>query len=790
LLKTQPLLLPNMELKKLLKQRVLIFTLLISLTSHAQTKKFSINGTVRDKQTGETLIGANVILKGQTGLGAISNAYGFYSVYAAEGAYQLIVSFSGYSTDTIDIALNKNLEVNIGLQKYKTKLQEVIITARKKLNNIANPIIGVQKISIDEVKNVPVLFGEKDILKTIQLLPGIKSAGEGNSGFYVRGGSADQNLILLDEATVYNAAHLLGFFSTFNSDAIKDVTVYKGGMPAEYGGRLSSVLDVKMNDGNNKKFGVSGGVGLIASRLNIEGPIVKEKGSFTVSGRRTYGDVFLKLSKDSTLNNNTLYFYDLNAKANYKINSKNRIYLSAYTGRDNFGFGGNFGIDYGNLTSTLRWNHVFNNRLFSNTSFIYSDYSYRIKIKIANNDLLITSKIRDLNFRQDFQYYANANNRLNFGVNITRHNIIPGVVTASALSSFNNLELQRKISLESAAYISHEWSASKKLNITYGIRVSMFTALGPGTFYSYKPNGDVKDSIVARTNKAVAKYINPEPRFAVSYLLSKNNSLKFSYTRNVQNLHLLSNSTGANPTDLWIGSSNNVQSRIADQLAIGYYQNLGNNMYELSVEGYYKDLQNEIDYKNGAELRANENVESQLIFGKGRAYGIEFFVKKKFGKFNGWVGYTLSKAERKFDGINGGNYFNASQDRTHEISVVGIYQPNKKWTFSATFVYYTGNAVSFPSGKYNVDGNTVFLYSNRNEYRMPAYHRLDLAATVQGKKREKFECNWSFSIYNAYNRENAYSIAFQDDPADASKTQAVQTTLFKIVPSVTYNFKF
>jgi hypothetical protein len=781
----------NMRLHQLIQQSFYLL-LLVCCTNfvQAQSKKYSIDGTVRDKQTGETLIGANVIFKGQSGLGATTNAYGFYAVTAVEGNYQMIVSFSGYTSDTIAVTLNENMEITVALEKYKTKLQEVVVTSRKKLSNIANPIIGVQKISMEEIKNVPVLFGEKDILKTIQLLPGIKSAGEGNSGFYVRGGSADQNLILLDEATVYNASHLLGFFSTFNSDAIKDVTVYKGGMPAEYGGRLSSVLDVKMNDGNNKKFGVSGGVGLIASRLNVEGPIVKEKGSFTVSGRRTYGDLFLKLSKDSTLNNNTLYFYDLNAKANYKLNSKNRIYLSAYTGRDNFGFGSNFGIDYGNLTSTLRWNHVYNNRLFSNTSLIYSDYSYRIKIKVGNNDLTITSKIRDLNFRQDFQNYINANHRLNFGINIIRHNIIPGVVTVSESSSFNNLELQRKISLESAGYISHEWSVNKNLNLTYGLRLSMFNAMGPGTFYTYKPNGDIKDSSVYAANKSIATYINPEPRFAVSYLLKNNNSLKFSYTRNVQNLHLLSNSTGANPTDLWIGSSNNVQPRIADQLAIGYYQNFANNMYEFSVETYYKDLKNEIDYKNGAELRANENVESQLIFGKGRAYGIEFFVKKKYGKFNGWLGYTLSKAERQFDGINDGNYYNASQDRTHEISLVGIYQPNKKWTFSATFVYYTGNAVSFPSGKYNIDGNTVFLYSKRNEYRMPAYHRLDLAATVQGKKREKFECNWSFSIYNAYNRENAFSIAFQDDPNDASKTQAVQTTLFKIVPSVTYNFKF
>jgi len=760
------------------------------LLGFSQSIKYTINGTVRDKETGETLIGANIILVGQTGLGAISNAYGFYSVSAVAGTYQMVISFSGYKSDTISINLKQNVQQAVNLAKQGTLLNEVTVVGRKKSDNVSKPIMGVQKLSIDEIKNVPVLFGEKDILKTIQLLPGIKSAGEGNSGFYVRGGGADQNLVLLDEATVYNASHLLGFFSTFNSDAIKDVTVFKGGMPAEYGGRLSSVVDIKMNDGNNKKFGVSGGLGLIASRLNVEGPIVKEKGSFTISGRRTYADMFLKLSKDSSLNNNTLYFYDLNAKANYKINDKNRLYLSAYTGRDNFGFGSTFGIDYGNLTGTLRWNHVFNSRLFSNTSLIYSNYSYKIKINSGNNDILITSKIRDVNLKQDFQYFINANHRFNFGLNVIHHNIIPGVVTASAASSFNNLELQKKYSLESAAYASHEWSINKQLNITYGLRFSMFNVLGPGTFYTYNADGSIKDSAVYKNTEVVKTYVNVEPRFALSYQFKPSQSFKFSYTRNVQNLHLLSNATAASPTDLWIGNSNNVRPEIADQIAIGYYKNFKNNQYEFSVETYYKHLQNQIDYKNGAELRANENVESQLLFGEGRAYGIEFFAKKRYGKLNGWIGYTLSKTERKIEGINDGKYFNAKQDRTHEISIVGIYQANKKWTFSSTFVYYTGNAITQPSGKYSINGQTVFLYTDRNASRMPDYHRLDLGATLLAKKTEKFESSWTFSIYNAYSRENAFSIDFQEDPNDASKTQAVQTTLFKIVPSVTYNFKF
>jgi len=754
------------------------------------TNKYTINGTIRDSKSGETLIGASVTLLEQPGTGATSNAYGFYAISALEGTYTMVTSFTGYVSDTQQVVLSKNISVPIKLISMGSQLQEVIVSQKRKSDNVSKPNMGVQKLSINEIKNVPVLFGEKDVLKTIQLLPGIKSAGEGNSGFYVRGGGADQNLILLDEATVYNASHLLGFFSTFNSDAIKDITVYKGGMPAEYGGRLSSVLDIKMNDGNNQKFGVSGGIGLIASRINIEGPIIKDKSSFMVSARRTYADLFLRLSKDPTINGNVLYFYDINAKANYKIDDKNRLYLSLYTGRDNLGFSKTFGIDYGNATATLRWNHTFNNRLFSNTSLIYSNYSYKININAGNNDILITSKIRDLNLKEDLQYYVNAQHKINFGFNTIYHNIIPGVVTASKESSFNSIELQKKYSLENSAYASHDWKATDKFNLTYGIRLSSFSILGPGTFYRYDEAGNVISAATYPANKVIKSYINLEPRIAVNYKLTESSSIKSSYTRNVQNLHLISNSTATNPTDLWMPSSNNVKPEIADQIALGYFQNFHNNQYEFSTEIYYKDLKNQIDYKNGAELRANENVESQLLFGTGRNYGIEFFVKKKYGKLNGWVGYTLSKAERKIQGINNGNYFNAKQDRTHELSIVGIYELNKKWTFAATFVYYTGNAVTFPSGKYTVDGRTVFYYTERNGYRMPAYHRLDLSATLQAKKTKKFESSWSFSIYNAYSRANAFAIDFQEDPTNAFKTQAVQTTLFKIVPAVTYNFKF
>ena len=769
----------------------LLLVLLPAITFSQQSKtKFSISGIVLDKETGESLIGASVGIVGQKGLGTVTNSYGFYSVSAVQGHYQLTISFSSYKTDTIELELNKNLTMQINLSKTTALLEEVTVTSRRKSDNISRPIMGVQKLSIEEIKNIPVLFGEQDILKTLQLLPGIKSAGEGNGGFYVRGGSADQNLILLDEAVVYNPSHLLGFFSTFNSDAIKDLTVYKGGMPSEYGGRLSSVLDIKMNDGDNHKFRFNGGIGLIASRFTAEGPLNKDKGSFIISARRTYADVFLKLSKDTSINKDILYFYDVNAKANYKLSDKDHLYLSAYTGRDDLGLGSIFGINYGNLTSTLRWNHVFNSRLFSNTSLIYSNYNYVIDITAGTNNISITSRIRDWNLKQDFQYFINANNKLNYGIDVKRHSILPGTITASGTSSFNDVNLQKKLSLESAAYISHEWSATPTVNITYGVRLSNFSALGPGTFYTYNDDGTTKDSSTYSSGKIVKAYTYLEPRFAASYKLREDKSIKFSYIRNVQNLHLLSNSTGTNPTDLWIGSSNNVKPEIADQVSVGYYQNFKNNLYEFSAETYYKDMQNQIDYKNGAQLRANENVENELLFGKGRSYGIELFLKKKYGRFNGWIGYTLSKSERKIDGINNNQWYNATQDRTHELSIVGIYKKNDKWTFSSTFVYYTGNAVTYPSGKYTLNGQVFFYYPERNSYRVPSYSRLDLAATLQGKKTKKFDSNWSFSIYNALNHANAYSINFQVDPNDPTKTQAVKTTLFKFVPSVTYNFKF
>ena len=763
--------------------------LIITLNVSAQTK-YTISGYVKDIKTGEQLIGATLVIKEIPATGANTNAYGFYSITLPEGKYTLTTQFTGYQAKAEEIDLHKSIKLDFTLSDAETQLGEVVVTDEKKDQNITNTQMGVDKLDVQQIKNVPVFFGEKDVLKILQLLPGVKSAGDGSSGFYVRGGSTSQNLILLDEATVYNASHLLGFFSVFNSDAIKDVTLYKGTQPAEFGGRLSSVLDIKMKDGNDQKFHVSGGIGLIASRLNVEGPIKKNRGSFIVSARRTYADALLRLlTTNPNLKKVQLYFYDINLKANYRLNDKNRLYVSGYFGKDDLGFG-NFGLNYGNATGTLRLNHLFSDKLFSNTSLIFTNYDYKVTTSFGANSLDIVSRIQDYGLKQDFQYYINAKNKIKFGLNSIYHKIIPGVVTSTSNAPLRKRGIPNKYALENALYISHEVKASSKFSFEYGARLTSFSLFGPGTFYTYDANDNITDSAKYSQTQIVKTYVNLQPRAAANYVLNAKSSIKANYGRNAQYMHLLSNSTSGNPTDLWTPSSNNIKPELCDQVSLGYFRNFLDNMFETSVETYYKSFQNQIDYVNGAQLNLNASVESQLLYGIGRAYGVEFFIKKKYGRFNGWVGYTLSRTERKINGINNDNWYAATQDITHYISAVGIYEINKKWTASAVFVYYTGNAVTFPSGKYNINGQVVFYYTERNGYRMPAYNRLDIGFTYQAKKTEKFESSWNFSCYNAYGRENPYSITFQQDPNDPAKTQAVLTYLFRWVPSITYNFKF
>ncbi len=751
-------------------------------------QKITISGTVSSKTKGETIIGSTVKIGAAT---TTSNDYGFYSITVTPGVYTVQASAIGFQTFGQEITADKDIVLNISLEDYVKDLDEVVVSSRTNSRSLSSPQMGVEKLSTKDIKYVPVLLGERDILKVVQLLPGVKSAGDGNSGFFVRGGAADQNLILLDEAPVYNASHLLGFFSTFNSDAIKDMTMYKAGMPAQYGGRLSSVLDIKMNDGNNQDFNVSGGIGLISTKLNVEGPIQKNRSSFLVTGRRTYVDVFLKLSSDSTVNSNNLSFYDFNAKANYILGKKDRIFLSGYFGRDNLGVGSTFGLAWGNGTGTVRWNHIFGPKLFSNTSLIYSNYNYTISILSGATDFDIFSQIRDWNLKEELQWFANSRNNVRFGVNAIYHSIRPGEVTATAASSINSSRLQKRYSLENAAYATNTWKAADKLNITYGIRLTAFSILGKGDFYAINPDGVVTDTFSYDKGEVVKIYLNAEPRLAVSYQFNPVSSVKASYVRNVQNLHLISNSTTSSPTDKWVASTNIIKPEISDQYSLGYYKNLSNDRYELSVEAYYKTMQNQVDYKDGADIYINSDaIETQLLFGEGRAYGIEWLFKKKAGKFNGWVSYTLSKTERKIDGISNNHWYNAKQDRTHDIAVVGIYQLNKKWTVSANWIYYTGSAVTFPAGKYRIDDQTVYYYTERNGYRMPAYHRLDLGATWLLKQKKRFSSELTISLYNAYGRENAYTIEFRDNKDNPDKTEAVQTALFKYIPSVSYNFKF
>jgi hypothetical protein len=759
----------------------LILTFL-STTTLAQDKVV-LSGTVKDNQTGESIIKAIIRVKELPNIGVFSNEYGFYSISLAKGNYTISVSQVGYEMYNNKIQIDSNIINNIQLSANNL-LRAVVVESSKKNNNLTKAQMGTETLNMVAISKVPVIFGEKDILKTLQLLPGVKSAGEGNSGYYVRGGAADQNLILLDEAPVYNASHLLGFFSTFNSDAIKDATLIKGNSPAIYGGRLSSVLDVKMKEGNNKDYVVNGGLGLISSRVSIEGPIQNEKSSFILSGRRTYADMFLKATEK--FKDNILYFYDLNMKANYTINAKNKIYLSGYFGKDELGLGDTFGIDWGNKTGTIRWNKIMSNKLFLNTSLIYSDYNYNVKLKNGETNFNINSNIKDVNLKQDYTFYADPKNNLRFGFNTILHTITPSTFSGTVT---NSLSKQGRNGLENAIYLSNNYKPNNDLSLDVGLRVSAYTLMG-GDDYNIYNNSNIQSTIKLGKTSFGKTYINPEPRFTLNYRITDQNSFKAGYARNVQHLHILSNSTASSPSDQWIGNSYNIKPEISDQYSIGYVNTLNQNMFEMSTELYYKNLQNQLDYVDGAEVNTLADVESALLYGVGRAYGFEWLLKKKEGLFTGWVSYTLSKTERKIDGINQNNWYNAKQDRTHDIAVVGIYTINSKWSVSGVFVYNTGDAVTFPTGKYAFQGQTLYQYASRNANRMPDNHRLDISVTYDKKRKKKIQESWNFSLYNVYGRENAYRITFQDDPNNLSRTQIIQTSLFRWVPSITYQFKF
>ena len=779
-----------------------IFLLLWVLTMPAIAEiagVVTLSGYLKNKANGEALIGATVYIP-ELKTGVITNPYGFYSISVAAGNYSVNFSFIGYKTQSPSINLTTSKQFNVMLEEETKQIDEVVVTGEKKNRNVENLQMSMEKVQVKMVKKLPSFMGEVDIIKSITLLPGIQNGGEGSSGLYVRGGGPDENLMILDEAPVYNASHLLGFFSVFNSDAINDVQVYKGGIPAEYGGKASSVIDIRMKDGNSQKLGMSGGIGNISSRLTVEAPIIKDKWSFIVSGRRTYADYLGKLMGIEQLKENQLYFYDLNLKTNAQINAKNRIYLSAYTGNDYFKVGESIYIKWGNLTSTARWNHLFTDRLFSNTSLIFSRYNYNLGVPGSGADQFDwSSQISDYNFKQDLSWYLNSKNKLTLGLNMIYHHFEPGQVDANEKSYFTDLKLANYNALDNSVYLSNEQNIGSKLTMRYGLRYSYFQQIGKGKVREYlhpdKPNEkEVIGTIEYGSGKLVPPaYHNLEPRLALKYMLSPESSIKASYNRMVQNLHLISNTNSPTPLDIWLPSSTYIKPLIANQVGLGYFRNFNKNMFETSAEVYYKKMKNVIDYVDGAELFLKENLETELLRGSGYAYGFELYAKKQEGRLTGWVSYTLARSMRKIPGINEGKAYPSSYDRTHNVSLVTNYDLSKRWNFSASWIFATGNPTSYPIAKYDVQGNTMYYYAARNSNRIPDYHRLDVSFTYDFKKNEhrKVKQSLNFSIYNLYARRNAYSVTFRQNEDNPNVSEATRLSIIgSMIPSVTYNFNF
>ena len=758
--------------------------------------RVTVSGYLKDAANGEALIGATVGVP-NLGLGTSTNEYGFYSLTLPKGSYTLTYSYLGYTAQQVPLTLTANVTQAVRLSSQGVQTGEVLVTGEKPDQNVKSTEMGVNRLDIKTMKLVPALLGEVDVVRSIQLLPGVSTVGEGASGFNVRGGSVDQNLILLDEAPVYNSSHLFGLFSSFNPDAVKDLKLVKGGIPAQYGGRLSSLLDVRMKEGNSQQLGVSGGLGLVSSRLAVEAPIVKDKASFIVAGRRSYGDLFLKAipaQKD-----NQAYFYDLSAKVNYTLGERDRIYASGYFGRDVFTFGKDFKNNWGNQTGTVRWNHVVNSRLFANLTAVASKYDYNLGVPEGKDAFDWKSNVVNYSLKADFNYYRSPQSTLNFGVGALYYTFLPGQVKPGAGSVFRELKLDKQYAMEYAAYLDHEQTFSPSFTVQYGVRLTLFDYLGPGTVYDYEgPDGRQKTPVNPRQyadGKVIKRYPNVEPRASLRYTLSETSSLKASYNRMVQYVHLISNTTASSPLDVWTPSTTNIKPEKADQVALGYFRNFQDNAYEASVEVYGKRMDNQIDYINGANTLLNKDLEAELLYGQGRAYGAEFYVKKNKGPLTGWVSYTLSRSERQIDALNNGDWYVNKYDKTHYLAVVGLYEWSKRWTVSGTFNYSTGIATTFPDSRYSYQGLTVPNVNGdvRNNYRVPAYHRLDLAATLQGKRNaeRKWQSHWVFSVYNVYGRRNPYSIYFRQNKDNPNKTEAVRlSVLGSALPSVSYNFSF
>lgn len=783
--------------------------LFFSLSAQEKTAvpggKFTISGYVREANTGEYLLGANVYVKEQM-KGTSTNQYGFYSITLEKGKYALVASFLGYDDFTATVDLMKNTWQNISLSPKAIMTKEVEIVGEREDRNTQEAQMGSVEMNIEKIKSIPAFMGEVDIMKTIQLLPGVQAAGDGNSGFYVRGGGPDQNLILLDEAVVYNAAHLFGFFSIFNGDAVKNIELIKGGMPANYGGRLASVLDVTMNEGNSKRYNVDGGIGVISSRLTVQGPLKKDTCSFIVSARRTYIDVVAKpflpyFPKAKPFEGSGYYFYDLNTKINYRLSDKDRIFLSGYFGRDVFTYdnkknGFFVQIPWGNATSSLRWNHLFSNKLFLNSTLVFSDYKFNFKAGQGDFEFVLFSGIRDYNAKLDFNYFPSVLHNIKFGANYIYHTFTPSSVSAKQGEiEFDLGDAIEQYAHESAFYLNDEFDITEKLKLNAGMRYSMFTQVGPFKRYIKDEVGAVTSVREYRPGEKVITYSGLEPRYTIRYNLNSKSSLKGAFTHNYQYIHLASLSSVSLPTDIWVPSSDVVKPQVGTQYAGGFFRNFLENTYESSVEVYYKTMKNMIEYEEGyaPEEAVKDNTDNHFVFGKGWSYGAEFFLKKRTGKTTGWIGYTWSKTLRQFEEINEGKEFPAKFDRRHDIAVTASHELTQRWSLSGTFVFATGNAITLPIQRYVFEGNIVNLYGERNSHRMPPYHRLDLSVTFKGKETKKFKSSWNFSVFNVYNRANPFFIYFENSgnlSEGTLKITAKQVSLFPVLPSVTWNFSF
>ena len=790
------------------KKISLFCLLLLSCLFATAQEKFTLSGTISDSNSNETLIGVNLFIP-ELKTGVTTNEYGFYSITIPKGNYSIRISYMGYQTLEESIQLNQNTKTNFKLLTNENTLKEVIITDTKTKTDIRKPEMSVNKLSISAIKRMPVVLGEVDVLKSILLLPGVTNAGEGASGFNVRGGGADQNLILLDEATIFNSSHVFGFFSVFNPDAIKDLKLYKGGIPARFGGRASSVLDIYQKDGSSKEFHANGGIGLISSRLLIEGPLVKDRGSFLIGGRSSYAHLFMKLSKDQK--NNAAYFYDLNTKMSYKLNPNNNLYLSGYFGRDVFSLANSFTNIYGNSTLNLRWNHLFSEKLFSNLSLIYSDYYYGLDLNFVGFQW--DSGIKNYNIKYDFKNYISDRFKLNYGLNAIYYDFNPGIIKpSSATSGINFSQLDKKYAFEPALYINADQELSTKFSISYGLRYSLFYRLGQSNLNVYANNNPVTFNTnmqiyekatpigtqTFQKNDVLKSYSYLEPRFSLAYQFNEKQSVKASYNRMIQYLQLISNTSSPTPLDVWTPSDTFIKPQIADQVALGYFKNFSNESYSLEVEAYYKKVQNRIDYIDGADLIANNALEQVILNGQMRSYGLEVMLKKSEGRLNGWVSYTLSKSQQQTPGrttvepgINNGQWYNSAYDKTHNLAITSSYLLNEKWAFGANFTLQSGQPVTYPNGQYQYLGITVPSYGLRNENRLPTYHHLDISATLTPRKNNNrnWKGEWVFSIYNLYNRKNAAAINFRQN-RQTGTNEAVKTSIFGMVPAVSYNFKF